>query len=442
MSAVETSSTAASLAEKFLRQGEPLLAHDVVSEAETLGMLGRTYKDLASDARSGPDRKRLLARAGEIYTQAYESSGGYWSGINAATINLLLGETERAQELARKVRAQCLKEVEDPNGDSYWELAALGEAALILRDWKEAEKWYERAAKEGESRFGDLHSSRRNARLILRHWQQDLAKIDKYLHVPPVVVFAGHMIDRPDRSPPRFPPELESTVAKVIRDKVDMLKPGFGFSSAACGSDILFLETMLDAGAEVSVVLPYEKEQFVRDSVDFLPNSNWRARFERVLERATQCVIASTQRLEIGGVSYEFANELLLGLAAIHARRLETSLIPLAVWDGASGDGPGGTASVVGNWRGLGHEPEIVDLAKRLEGHALSCPESGADGAAPSKASESNAFASRIVAILFADAVGFSKLTEDEVPRFVQDFLGAIAQLFGKFRAGVIARNT
>jgi class 3 adenylate cyclase len=77
-----------------------------------------------------------------------------------------------------------------------------------------------------------------------------------------------------------------------------------------------------------------------------------------------------------------------------------------------------------------------------LEGHALSCPKSGADSAAPSKASESNAFASRIVTILFADAVGFSKLTEDEVPRFVQDFLGAIAQLFGKFRASVIARNT
>ena len=488
MSIVETPSTTASLAEKFLRQGEPLLAHDVVSEAlakwpgdvrlrqlqglalarsgatkranvileelqsagqtdeETLGMLGRTYKDLASDAGSTPEREQLLARAGEIYTQAYEGSGGYWSGINAATINLLIGETERAQELAQKVRAQCLKEVEDPGGDSYWELAALGEAALILRDWKEAEKWYERAAKEGARRFGDLHSSRRNARLILGHWKQDPAKIDNYLHVPPVIVFAGHMIDRPDRSPPRFPQGLEPAVAKVIRDQLDRVKPGFGFSSAACGSDILFLETMLDAGAEISVVLPYEKEQFVRDSVDFLSNSNWRTRFERVLERATQCVIVSTQRLEIGGVSYEFANELLLGLAAIYARRLETLLIPLAVWDGASGDGPGGTASVVENWRALGHKPEIVDLAKILEDF---CRGSGSLPVGRQRRplqeprpTGPQGFASRIVAILFADAVGFSKLSEDEVPRFVQDFLGAIAQLFGKFRAGVIARNT
>jgi len=127
---------------------------------------------------------------------------------------------------------------------------------------------------------------------------------------------------------------------------------------------------MLDAGAEISVVLPYDKEQFVGDSVDYLPGSNWRARFERVLERATQCVTASTQKLELGGVSYDFANELLLGLATIHARRLETKLIPLAVWDGKSSDGLGGTASAVENWSTRGSKPEIVDLAQISAGVA------------------------------------------------------------------------
>ena len=61
-------------------------------------------------------------------------------------------------------------------------------------------------------------------------------------------------------------------VAKEIQRKIEMLKPGFGFASAASGSDILFLEAMLDAGAEVSVVLPYNEEDFVRDSVDVIPN--------------------------------------------------------------------------------------------------------------------------------------------------------------------------
>jgi class 3 adenylate cyclase len=51
-------------------------------------------------------------------------------------------------------------------------------------------------------------------------------------------------------------------------------------------------------------------------------------------------------------------------------------------------------------------------------------------------------FGSRVVAILFADAVGFSKLTETEVPRFVQHFLGATAQLSNRFGDSIIAKNT
>jgi class 3 adenylate cyclase len=486
------------LGERILAQGEPLLAYDVIHEGltkfpadvrlrqlqglalarsgaterasailenlrrdgqtdeETLGMLGRTYKDLAAHAATKVEREKFLRRAAETYAQAYQSSGGYWTGINAATMNLLIGERERACEMAKMVRAQCLKDVQDRGGDQYWELAVLGEAALICREWAKAEEWYARAAKEAAHRFGDIHSSRRNARLILQHWNEDSAKIDKYLHVPSVIVFAGHMIDRPDRAIPRFPREFETAVAKEIRARIEKLEPGFGFASAACGSDILFLEAMLEAGAEISVVLPYGREEFVRDSVDFIPGSNWGARFDRVLDRAARVITASTQKLEIGGVSYEFCNELLLGLATIHAGQLGAALIPLAVWDGMAGDGPGGAASVVRIWRSSGYEPEIVDLGKISDGGARLARQSGSDRADETVAARYERrqvrprtlsgplqeFASRVVAMLFADAVGFSKLSEPEVPRFVQHFLGAIARISEKFGAGIIAKNT
>jgi class 3 adenylate cyclase len=388
-----------------------------------------------------------LKRAAETYIQAYEATGGYWTGINAATMSLLIGQTERAQELARKVRDQCLEEIVDPSGDQYWELAALGEASLILRDRSQAGEWYARAAETGKNRFGDLHSSRRNARLILQHWNEDQAWIEQYLCIPCVLVFAGHMIDRPDRPTPRFPSEFESVVAKEIQRKIEMLKPGFGFASAASGSDIIFLEASLDAGAEVSVVLPYNEQDFVRDSVDFIPNSNWRARFERVLTRSARVITASTQRIGIGGISYEFCSQLLLGLAAIRCRQLDSTLIPLTVWNEKPGDGLGGTASVVENWRKLGYEPEIINLEK-IGRRSRPLPmgrqrrlqhESRAAGGAQTSG---QSFGSRVVAILFADAVGFSKLAEAEVPRFVQHFLGAIAQLSNLFADSIIGKNT
>ena len=210
------------LGERVLAQGEPLLAYDVVSAGleiwpkdvrlrqlqalalsrsgateranavlenlrreqetgeETLGMLGRTYKDLAATAATRKQRNEFLKRAAETYTQAYEATGGYWTGINAATMNLLIGQTRRAQALARKVRDECLEEVAERSGDRYWELAALGEASLILRDKSQAGEWYARAAETGKKRFGDLHSSRRNARLILQHWNEDEAWIEQY----------------------------------------------------------------------------------------------------------------------------------------------------------------------------------------------------------------------------------------------------------------------
>lgn len=469
------------LGERILAQGEPLLAYDVVSaglkiwpddlrlrqlqglalsrsgateranaileslrregenEEETLGMLGRTYKDLAGIAATGKQRKEFLKRAAKIYGEAYQTSGGYWSGINAATMTLLIGESHRAREIATKVRKQCLNEVEYSRGDSYWEFAALGEASLVCRDFKQAGEWYARAAEKGSGRYGDLDSSRRNARLILKHWNEDPSWIDKYLRVPSVVVFAGHMVDRPDRSEPRFPEELASAVAAEIQQKLNKLEPGFAFSSAACGSDILFLEAMVDRGSEVSIVLPYNEEEFVRDSVDIVPRGSWRVRFDRVLARAARVVTASNQRLEIGGVSYEFCNELMVGLAAIRARQLGTQLIPLAVWDGRPGDGPGGAASVVQRWRRLGYDPEIVCLSK-FKGRAPVRPKPRA--LTVERLSKRSEFRSRIVAILFADAVGFSKLSEAQVPNFVQHFLGAIADLTKTFSKFIIARNT
>jgi class 3 adenylate cyclase len=127
---------------------------------------------------------------------------------------------------------------------------------------------------------------------------------------------------------------------------------------------------------------------------------------------------------------------MLLGLASIRARQLHTDLVPVAVWNGRSGDGPGGSASVVRDWRSLGLEPIIIDLPAQRGSSPVGVT------ARPTNASGSSAFTSRVVSILFADAVGFSKLSEAEVPLFVEHFLGRIAAVSARYGHTILARNT
>jgi hypothetical protein len=88
-----------------------------------------------------------------------------------------------------------------------------------------------------------------------------------------------------------------------------------------------------------------------------------------VQQHANWRSVAAPYRLTWGGITYDYANLLLLGRALMHADQLQTDLIPLAVWDGNEGDGPGGTASIVDRWRRLGHTVELVNMAEILARH-------------------------------------------------------------------------
>src|SRR5262245_15930428 len=159
-------------------------------DEETLGLLAPTHKDLAADGSTPAERREHLQRAYEHYRDAYALTSGYWSGINAATMAVLLGDRESAASLARRVREQCLSRLtagsEDAKDrayvlndqDAYWIVATIAEAALILGQFREAEDTYARAASLARGRYADLASTRRNARLIVQHLQADGSGIE------------------------------------------------------------------------------------------------------------------------------------------------------------------------------------------------------------------------------------------------------------------------
>jgi class 3 adenylate cyclase len=477
------------LAEKILQMGEPLLAYDIVAEGikfdpkslplrrllglalarsgatasahdvlrslyeeghrdeETVGLLARTHKDLARETADAAKAVHHLRQAFELYLQAYEATDGYWSAINAATLALILGDRERSTMLAREVRQRCrekLNQGTQTKSDRYWMLSTLGEAALLLGNWSEAEDWYGQAMEMERGNWGSLQSTHHNARLLVQHLGGDMARLEDIFRFPNVVLFAGHMIDNSDRASPRFPFQIEQAVKKSLRQRLEKLNAGFGYASAACGSDILFHELMHERNGESHVVLPYEKELFVKDCVDIIRGADWVERFERVISQAVEVQQISKQ-CKTHSVAYEFANQILHGLASMRGEQLGTRLVPLAVWDGRSSDGLGGTAGTVQRWRKLGLNIETVDLREILLSECPNLKAQVTSSTGPGSArpiEPSTGFSSEIRALLFADAEGFSKLSDEEVPRFVQHFLGLAGRLAAEFAHKPLMKNT
>jgi class 3 adenylate cyclase len=436
---------ASPILEQLVREGH--------RDEETTGLLARTHKDLWAAATDPEERRAHLEVACRQYVDAYERSRGYWSGINAATTALLLGNTQQSAAIARAVREQCLAlhQTGGSAADAYWIVATLGEAALLLESWTEAEDWYSKASIIGRGKLGDIVSTRRNARLILSCLQADAARVDSCFTVPPVVVFAGHLIDRPGRSTVRFPPASEEAASEAIRRRLKELAPAIGYSSAGCGGDILFLEALLDASAEAHIVLPYGREQFRADSVDLGSGSGgdrgywdrWSDRYARVLDRAAEVVTTSEQRMGAGVTSFEYGFRWLDGAAAVKADELETELIALALWDGRPGDGVGGTAWAIDRWRRSGRTIEIIDLASPgPRDSVIHVDDARAPEAGGAAGLERATLEPQVVGLLFADVRGFSTLSDDEIPLFVERVLGAIADELSRATRPPLIANT
>ncbi len=407
------------------------LVGEGVDDAETLGLLARTHKDLALRATDAPRRRSHLQAGFALYNQAYraaaanDAAAAWYTGINAATMAVLLGDLEGARGLARETREICLHadDGSDSAASRYWRQATLGEAALILGESSVAATHYARAATLSEGRHGDVSSTRRQARLIAANLPGAGTTAIDALTIPPVLVFTGHMIDRPDRPAPRFPAALEARVRDAIRERLAKIAPLAAYGSAACGADILCLEATRELGGETHVVLPFPPAEFRRISVDLAPG--WGERFDQALAAADSVTITSDHRAQGSVATFEYANLVLTGMGRLRAQLLDTTQQGLAIWDPNAPASAGGSASTLSLWDRLGLRVDRIDV-RELRGDPAgvspAAPDPSADPPAPGTRHEMRS-------MIFADAVGYSQLSEDQIPKYITGFLGAVAGL-------------
>lgn len=402
---------------------------------EVWSLTGRIAKERYALARDkAPDAARDFARAAiDGYRHAYAIGGSAYPAVNAATMAMLSGDPALARTLAQQALA-AMGPMDAP-GD-HWREASAGEARLLLDDVDAARSHYAEARRLAGSRYGDIAAMRRQLRLIGTPAALDLLEV---VTAPQVIAFSGHMIDHPNRTTPRFPARLESTVSRVLRERLASLAPSIGYAQAACGADILFLEAMQDAGMQTHVVLPFAPADYLETSVAFAGDA-WRARFERALARAGQVTLATEEAFLGDDVLFEHAANLIQGMAFLRAKELAAQPLMLTLHDAGSSGLAGGTAATARAWSRGGGRVENIDLAA-LRGDAAPVHASAratataGHGAAPASARS-------LKSLLFADVSGFSRLPEQYAPRFVEAFLGTSKTILDSLEHPVVDANT
>ncbi len=415
------------------------LGNERDADGETLGILARTYKDLWAAAPDQSTAARNLKLSHEVYFQAYSISlerddleSAYYNGINAAATALLLGRQEQARELASRVDQLCERVIsrDNPGVDLYWALATRGEAAVILGNKEKAAGHYLDAAREGRGRHADFGTTRRQARLLLSHLSHDPHLFDDCFDIPSVVVFAGCEAGflKPD-------PGVEQALRSALRDRLEAAGTCFGYASLIGLSDLLFLEEMISLEREAHVVMPLSPDAFIENLGPVTGKADWERRVDRVLDMATQLQDSNESAHSNPMIARQYTQMVLDGLGRLHSHALETPLLLLSLTHAASSRSGG---SLADRWLENGDHVEnieITELVPDLEVHSR-------EKAAASGPSPAETYPQRVMALLFADVAGYSKLSESEIPAFVQHFLGAVAQLEAASPHRPIQKNT
>src|SRR5690606_1364314 len=186
-----------------------------------------------------------------------------------------------------------------------------------------------------------------------------------------------------------------------------------GYSCASAGADIIFGEELLARSGELHLFLPCPRADFV-DQYVAPAGENWAPRFERLLAAATEVEISCEERLIGDDTLLRFNNQILQGMARIHAERVGSQARLLAVWSAGAPAEPGSPADFMDQWPELEHL-SLIDLDDLRE-------RAGTGGGQPACdiSSGINALAiglSPLVvrAIFFADMATYTSVSDEQV---------------------------
>lgn len=409
----------------------------VIQFAEAHALLGRNAKTqwLAEWREQPEDIRQTLALGSPFLEKSYASYfeafqgdlNHFYSGLNAlAMLTVLIGlateqpdiwearfeEAEEAQLHLKRYQARrqrlaagvelslnaALLRMKQHKKKDVW--ANISRADLVCLTSKRSTRVveaYRRAlaeapdfavdsAKQQLVLYRDLGVLRENVEAVLSDplfkWTE---KIPPVSDTPQrVILFTGHMIDKPDRPEPRFPANKEDVARQFIqeallRERDEAGGIAFGLAGGASGGDLLFHEICQELGISSRLYLALPSDQFIQASVA-PAGPGWVERFRRLyrkkFDEQSEKILPSSTKLRILADSKDLPCWLQdkpdysiwqrNNLWMLHNALVEggAHVTVIALWNGEEGDGPGGTADLVSKAKQRGAKNVILNTKK------------------------------------------------------------------------------
>ncbi len=337
-----------------------------------------------------------LREAQRLYRGLYEEVGSPDDAVEAAVLSLQLGEPETARQLVRPIVEHA-----DP--------LACGQAHLILGHAGPAEMAFGEAARGWDRDYRPVVAALKRVQALSAAGVEVPEAVMRLLQPPRVVIFGGQPLDPAGVDEPLLPSSKLPALKQAIVETLDKLDARIGYSSAACGADILFIEALQERGGETHVVLPCALADFVEARVAYA-GAEWVERFEKALAGATTVSYATKERYLGHTILLRYANTITVGMGWLRANLLLTEPELIVSWDYRSANQPGSPSDFMDHW------PDIARL------HLIELDELAETGTAVGFERPHLSMVvqpERVIrAMLFADVVGYSKLGEEYLPNF------------------------
>ncbi|MGH7853224.1 MAG: tetratricopeptide repeat-containing protein, partial [Candidatus Binatia bacterium] len=394
--------------------------------AEIRALMGRNAKNqweqswATSTAIDSAQKSALtspyLEGSFELYRQGFiEDRNHFYSGLNALAMVTMLTELAQAQSMiwedsfdSKEEAAQKLQKLKELRGDlAAGVRLAIESKQVALQRTGTRDVWVEistadlicltssrpnRAGQAYRKALADASEQARDAvRRQLSLYQglgilkdniqaalENIATLGSQgqtREAPPrVILFTGHRIDAPGRSSPRFPAAKEKPARAMIFEAVAKEKEKangklVGLTGGASGGDILFHEVCeeLNIPSEMYLVLP--KSEYIKASVaDSGPE--WVERFNRLCDKLPPNVLSDSDRLPRwlrAKKDYDIWQRSNLWMLHNALALSQDHLTLIALWNGATGDGPGGTEDMVERATDRGARFIHLDTTKLLD---------------------------------------------------------------------------